>query len=1716
MENYLEKQCLQQNENSSVWLVKDSEGNQETLINFNKSGQVPKSIEEINRIFSLFEGKIPENVILPDYLSETNHEFSFLYKQKLQFHPSHEKGTNKHNINQIVHFAGNIALALHEIHSANLIHGEISSNTIIESNESNDYKLLYFTNLPFSDLKINLPYMAPELLSYSCSDSRADLYSLGVLLYKMSTGILPCFADKTIEMVHQQLAQIPKPPSSINKNIPESLSQIIGKLLEKNPDNRYQTAYGVAQDLIQLSKNLNTPGIKNSFNLAQSDITPKLKFSNKLYGRDREIQLLKDKINRSGKDKFKIIKISGNAGVGKTSLVNKIIPDIQNSGRIFIKGKCSQIDQQTPYQVISDVFQDFIHQFLKNPDNRINKFQNRINREFLKAANVLTKIIPDLELLTGPLPALQSLGPVESKNRLQVSFIEFIKIISTGNTPIVLFIDDFQWIDYSSIDLLQSALLNIGADNSLTVIIAYRQFELVNNSNVTHFFDSIQSKTDLEIKLDTLQKSSIAKLLSNTLNCSNKDSYPLSDLILAKTNGNPFYTKVFLENLYDEKILTFNYNSQTWQWDTIHIKALSGMENVVDLLISGLNKLDKNHIIILNCAACLSENFDPATLSIILDMSATYISKSLLEIKNYGYITQLNNDKSQYRFSHDRIQQAAYSLIPETDLISVHLNIAQKLNHIVKQNDKNILRIVNHYNMGASQINSQDEIQKLIGLNIKAGQIARDQSAWNTYFSYSSSGILLAQKIKHQSNYPTLLQLYKQGIESAKLVVNYLQMERWIKDSELFIQTNVDRVLLKKERISALMAQYRMVEAYKEADELFNLLAIKFPKNNRPLYLKLLQKTERYFIQLQVMKDPRVILAVEIQMLSFAAAYITMPNECYGVINRMMVLSLLYGKSNYYPFILVMFGAININKPNQIKYAAKFGRMGMKLCTGNSNIPLQSKVYMIYGGFIQHWVEPIGNSITTVKEGQTIGLKNGDFEYAVLSRNVLQLLDFASGKNLQVMEYERKEQIGFKKKLVFNSSLSSVIRTSSIIKNLSDKTDSKFSLSDKEMDETEELEKCKLAEDHSAVASLYLFKLMIHYYYDDFETALIYSEKAEKYAIGLLGQFSYVWLIWFTTLSHIKLLNKSTAKKQLKKINKKSKLLSGFAKHSPTNHSHRVFLIKAELARHQAKNTVAIQNYAKAINAAEKNGFIQDEALASECAGEFYFDRGKEIEAKAYIFHAFDCYGKWGATRKQQQLKEKYSFLPDIPDTKVTPENIAEQVSRIVDVSSVLSASQAISKEIVLKDLINTILKIVIENSGAQKGILFFADDRNEELTIKAIAHFNNKDYRIELDPSYTAGKDIVYPQIIMDHIARNKKTLIIQNAEISAEYSNTPYIKKNRIKSVFCLPLFYRGKLTGCIYLENNLAPGIFSDDHLEVLKLLAGQIAISLENSRLHESMKESYTVLQKKEQQNQEQFQHLIQAEKLASLGILASSVTHEVSNPNYAIQLNSEFLTNAKNDILDLLEEYSTELKDVQINGLSFTEFKEKLPQVIATILNCSRQIDGVIKELKNYARREPEKPMTKLQINPLIESTVMMCTGFIEKSTNNYSMQLQESLPLVLGHTQKLQQVLINLIINACQALENTTKALRIESCYHEESRCVLIKVVDQGTGIITDHLEQIGKPFFSTKGSMGLGLSISAEIIKLHNGTLEFLPNDNEGTTVIISLPIVEKETLTL
>ena len=735
-------------------------------------------------------------------------------------------------------------------------------------------------------------------------------------------------------------------------------------------------------------------------------------------------------------------------------------------------------------------------------------------------------------------------------------------------------------------------------------------------------------------------------------------------------------------------------------------------------------------------------------------------------------------------------------------------------------------------------------------------------------------------------------------------------------------------------------------------------------------------------------------------------------------------------------------------------------------------------------------------------------MESGNFEYAALSQNLVLFLVFASGKNLQLMLAEKKEIFNFISRTGFKRSLNSIIRTYSFIENLTRKSSGANSLSCEDKSEDELLDDCLLSNDHSAIASFYIYKMIIHYYNDDYNIAIEYLDRAGESLDGLLGQFTYVWFLWFSTLAILKKNYSEGSTFRMKTVNRNMKVLESYAALSPENHRHRLLLLTAEFERYHHREKNAAWNYMLSVNSAAENGFIQDQALANELAGCFYLENGNQAQSEFCLREAYRCYKKWGAVRKLAQLEQDYMFLSGESNLG-RREAVMEQVGRVIDVSGLLSASRAISGEMILSDLIKTILKIVIRSSGAQSGILFI----NNEDVIEAAAMAGVSEDGPEIEvKSLSGGFDSGYfSEEVLNYTIRSLQPVIFNDAESNRERLSIEYFKERGTKSLLCMPLVHRGKLIGCLYLENNLSKAVFSSERLELLNYLSGQIAISLENASLYESLQQSYVILQQKEEQNKEQLQQLLEAEKLASIGILAASITHEISNPNYAIHLNSEFLSSSKDEVLSLLEDYSPSLEDVQIGGLSFDEFKEKIPRVVETILNCSQQIDSVVKELKRYIRKEPIDSPEQLDINSIINSTVMLCTGFIEKATDRFEMNLAEDLPTVMGSRQRLQQALMNLIMNACQALPEKGCGICIESRFDEISEVIEIMIVDEGTGLGVS-IAEIKKPFFSTKGSLGLGISISEEILKMFEGRLEYRKNQNEGTTAVVSIPVRAKD----
>jgi len=1705
IEKIAEHQCLYRAGYASIWIGSGLESEIATEIRFDRNGPDCIPLEEIEYSLSLLRGSETETLCLPETVVESGANIILTFRTAPVL-LAEKKGQFPINAETVIDIGIDVASALHELQKSGIAHGGVSPYLIGLGGGEAGFRLFYTADIPVVSWDDYIPYLAPELVNKrsGAPNIGSDHYSLGVLLYLLSTGVFPCCDSTPDKSIHRKLTVRPEPPAGLNPETPLAVSDLICRLLEKEPGLRYQTAYGVQRDLMLIKQELQAAVLPSAFIPGKWDKAPRLEFGNKLYGRDLEIKKLRRAVREKSSKLCRVIRIKGNAGEGKTSLANTLTSLLKKQDSLFVFGKCGQSEQHIPYSSVSLPLQELVHRCLKKTDEEINQIRKQFGKGVLKSAGVMTGIIPNIELLSGPLPDVESIGPEESKYRLQLCLLELLRIIIGEGRTFSIFIDDLQWIDDASLELLRAAMTRMVFLSDFLIILAYRDDESDERSLISDFLLDIQPETILELKLDSLSAGPMQRFLIGTLSCSEAESALLASAVISKTGGNPFFTRMFLEKLQNENKLVFDYPAQRWIWDLGYIQSCCGAENVIGFLAAQMMKLDDRLLNLLNYAACLGNSFDSLNLSIVLKTPPVKINLYLKRLVDLGYIICCENKNRGYRFIHDHIQQAAIAQLTNVKVIAIHLNIARRLNRSELYEEKDLIRIVSHFNLASVLIDSRTEIAELIRMNIEAAGIARQQSAWGLYSRLSDTAMQLFKTQRIELSYEDKLRLFRQCIEAARLTGEYRRMDVLLSESDDHFKDVIDRVQLKKEKIAALMARYQMTEAYKVAEELLGALGQRKNFHMRILFSGLFPKSGNFFIQLKPLTSRKVETVIEILLLAFSTVYLSMPAKLENMILLSVKLSLKYGRSSSLPFILAMFGLILVKRPGHLNYAAKFGRLGMQMALHDKRRSLRSMVYFVYGAFIQHWAEPVDKSIRTLEEGMKMGMESGNFEYAALSQNITLFLVFAHGKNMQLMLEEKKEVLDFISRTGFQRSFNSAIRTYSFIENLTGNTVDEYSLSGKDKTEEELLDDCLYTNDNSAIASFYTYKMLIHYHNDDYNTAIEYSDKTGEFAAGLLGQFTYVWYLWFTALAILKKSYTEGTAFRTKTVRRNINILKSLAANSPGNHKHRLLLLTAELDRSRHREKSAAWNYLQAINSAAENGFVQDQALANELAGGFYLEHGNSLQAEACMREAYNCYEKWGAVRKLRRLERDYPVL-SLGFPAGHREAMMEQVGRVIDVSGLLSASRAISGEMILGDLVETIMKIVIRSSGAQDGILFVENAGTAKAAAFAGISEDGKDIEVKSRLSGEGTQN--YSEAVLNYTVRSMQPVILNDAENNSEQLSPEYFKRRGTKSLLCMPLLHRRKLIGCLYLENNLTRGVFSFERLELLKYLSVQIAISLENARLYESLQQSYTILQQKEEQNKEQLQQLLEAEKLASIGILAASITHEISNPNYAIHLNSEFLSTAKDEVLSLLQDYSPDMKDIQIGGLSFVEFKEKIPRVVDTILSCSQQIDSVIKELKRYIRKEPADSPESLDMNAIIESTVMLCTGFIEKTTNRFTTDLAEDLPALMGNRQRLQQALMNLIMNACQALPEKSCGICIESRFNDINNAVEVMIVDEGTGPGSS-LDDMKKPFFSTKGSLGLGISISEEILKMFNGNLEYRRNQVKGTTAIVSIPV--------
>lgn len=1366
---------------------------------------------------------------------------------------------------------------LEKIHAENIVHGSINPSSILYERKTGEVKIVNFSaaeylpneNYILGDNTIEegfLYYISPEQTGRMNRnvDYRSDFYSLGITFYEMLTGKVPFQSKDPMELTYSHVAKEPEDISKININIPKVISDIILKLIAKNPEDRYKSASGLKKDLerclMQVENNIN-----ESFELGKYDFSGQFCIPQKLYGREKELEIIMESFDRVIEGAAELLLIWGSPGIGKSALVQEICNCVQQKHGYFTVGKFEQFQNDIPYSAIIQALDSFINQLLMESSSKLEIWKQSILQAVGNNGQVIIDVISTLELVIGKQPDLPQLGAAETQNRFNFVFQNFIQIIATDEEhPLVVFIDDWQWADSASLNFMKMMMVD-KSNKHLLIIGAYRDNDTSLLPPIMSLIDElIQNKIISNIiNLKELQENDVQLILQDTLVSLDQDLKELRELagcICDKTEGNPFFVKQFLRSLYDLGYLWFDHNLLKWCFDTEEIKKLNITENVIDLLNSKIKILNTSTIQWLKYGACIGNQFDLQILASVGDKPAETILHSLQEAVEIGLI-YVNKSMHQlqgyikFKFVHDRIQQAVYSMIPEDEKCIIHLQLGQLYlkNHSDLNNSEQLFEIVRQLNAGSSIIIDEAEKIKLAELNLKAGIMAKKSSAYYSAYIYFNEGVKLLSSNAWEDYYDLTLQLYSDITESAHLINEYNQMDKF---SQIVLdngKTLIDKIKVYKIKIEAYQTQLNLKEAMRTSASVLKSLGIYIPREPKICdFEEAFKVTWKTISGMQVeeltnlpsMKDPIKLAAMQILLTISPVAYQLDSMLANIIICKMTELTVKYGNTPFAPAVYSYYAVTLCSHINNIelgdkleKYIElgyKLGKISVNLVESPNMKQYKSLVMDIDNILVKHWKEHIRETLKPCIEGYWSGVENGSFEYAGYCASMYSKNSLYSGEILEVVGKEMDINIKRLQKIQQGLSIIWINIFGQVVQNLQGKCENILEFKGDYFDEYKMLPTIEDIGDIQGMQAFYLAKMVMNYFFKNYSSAIECGQKIEENVGSFGGTIDLAIFYFYDSLVRLAVhftLTKEEQNQNLARVNNNQAKMKTWSKLAPMNFLHKFYLVQAELCKVSGNYSEAKECYDKSIDLAKENQYLNDEALAYELAGKFYMDQYKWDTAKEYLREARNKYQLWGAVAKVKELEDKY------PNLFLENKEIIDATQNI-DLFSIMKASQAISSEINLDGLLSRLMMVMLENTGAQRGFLILK--REDRLLIEAyVDEICNKK---EILTSLPLDACEVLPKTVIRFTGRTGESIVFPEEPAKSLFNKDSYIINKKPKSFFSTAIKLKNEIKGVIYLENNLVEGAFKSDRVKVIEILSAQAAISLENAMLYNTLEQN----------------------------------------------------------------------------------------------------------------------------------------------------------------------------------------------------------------------------------------------------------------------------------
>ncbi|WP_300673897.1 AAA family ATPase [Desulfoluna sp.] len=1505
-------------------------------------------------------------------------------------------------------------------------------------------------------LKKYLPYIAPEQTGRGQHphDHRMDLYALGAIFYEMLTGTPPFPAKTALEALHAHMASPAPSPSEKNAKIPDTLSEITLKLLQKSPDARYQSVRGVSADLSACLDQLQTTGELRPFPLGVHDREGIFKLPNTLYGREKEQKRLKEACSEARRGRSPRIWVEGGPGSGKTTLVKAFSARFQDEGGLVLTAKFEQNQDEAPYGFLPRLFQGAVQRILASGPDELLTWKEYLLLHIGTNTRVLTEIVPGFEAITGPGTPIPALPPDETRIRFTEVLKDVLSALSEAASPLVLFIDDLQWAPAETLDLLTTLLVDEPVPKAL-FIGAFRNHSKASAPHLAPWLEALDAQGDTtpRIGVPGLESEQIRQLVSDTFHLAAVDTDPLIRLIETASGGSPFFIREFLVSLYEKKLILFE---DTWTFDLPAISRLSLTDDVLEILGQRISELSAWHGRILAFAACIGSGFDSAFIARLTEENQALTQEALETLTSRDLLVR---EGALYRFFHDKVHEAVSDRLTGEEKAALHHRIGTLLLEVHEGAPEGsaLFETVTHLNRGRALIKGITARIDLVRLNLNAAMASRTCAAFETAFRYAETGLSLLPEDPWKDYGEFALALSIEAGEAAHLTGRGHHADTFLATA-LSHASSADM----KARIYTITARSRIhsgevMEAYRIAIEALRALGESIPSRiGKIASLKELIKTKAALwgqevstlVDRPALTDPGQLAVARLYKFTLEVCYITQPDALPFIALKYLNHTLKHGMSSYATLATGFYGVMLCSSGLSIEKGYQFGELGLALIKKYPGASLESDVHQIFGGMICHWKRHYREGIPHLEHALRCATESGNFPMAAYSINHILIIELYLGSSLIAYQSENERFVPLVKRFNQTRSAEGFNVARQYIHNLTTPEPAFKDFNGPFYSEAE-IRKKYAEKDHTGIANFASFKGVLYFLSGDYRQAADIMAEAVPSLPSVAGclfipEFHLFYGLNLAAIHPTKVRRKKW--RSLRVIKGCLKKLQRWAVHAPENFECRALLLQAELRRIQNRPTAAMALFDDAIAAARENGFAQIEAVACECAFRFHRAAKREKVARVYLTEAREAYTAWGALAKVAQLEETW---PDLLGTET--QGALQNAQQEPDLVSIIKASRAIAGETNLSHLMERLMSIVIENAGARVGSLILAED--DHFIVEARVGGETK----APHPPLMFENMPPEAQRVIRYVIRTGTPVVFPQPEGTSP--GLSFHGEKAPRSLLCMPLREGGKSLGALYLENDLLEGAFTLKRVEILKTVTD----ILTHARARQKAEEEVTLYQEK-------------------LRGLSSSIllTEEKERRRIAIGLHDEI-------------GQSLTLSRLKLSALKNTAPN---PEIEAELLQIRQLVDQTLHDIRHLTFELSPPDLYELGLAAALDTLaeLMLEPHGIKVDFDDALEEgpLPESSRILLY--QASREILFNIVKHA--------KATRVNLSVESSGDSIHVTITDNGTGF------DIPETAARRHTSNGFGLFSIKERLAHHGGRLIITPGPVSGTRVVLSLPM--------